>query len=321
MKKGKYEQVFGKDTILLKLIEDAIRNQKVYSGLETEFTREDGEKVWLGISSSFINDEEGNKLGLVLFFTDLTDVKELQKEVALREKMASLGEMSAGLAHELRNSMSSIWGFGKLLKKSLKSNHPMIEVVDLIISESHSTEEMLQRFLTFARPIELAPKEVNLRDIIRESLGAIKEISKDINLNLNIGEDLPQISGDPLLLKQYFQNVLQNSIDAMPQDGKLSILIESSFDPKSKVQKGSDFVVVQISDNGMGIPEDESEKIFLPFFSSKENGVGLGLSLVKKIVDLHQGRIEVHSEQNKGTTFKIYLPLKLAKVAARAVTS
>lgn len=321
VKDRKYQDLFGKDNLLSDLLEDVLKKGKVHSGVETEFIREDGKKVWLGISSSFIKDDKGNKLGVVLFFTDLTDLKRLQKEIVLREKMASLGEMSAGLAHELRNSMSTIWGFGKLLKKSLKSNHPMIEVVDLIINESHATEEMLQRFLTFAKPIKLVPKEVNLKDIIQESLGAIKEISRGVTLNLEAKEDLPLISGDPLLLKQCFQNVFQNSVDAMPQGGRLSVLVEESFDTKSKAKKENDFVVVKISDTGEGISEDKSDEIFLPFFSSKEKGVGLGLSLVKKIIDLHQGKIEVQSEQNKGTTFKIYLPLKLEKVVAAVLTT
>jgi len=317
MKRRKYQDLFGEDHLLFRLLEDIVKEEKVHSGVETEFSRVDGEKVWLGISSSFIRDDKGDKLGVVLFFTDLTDLKRLQKEMTFREKMASLGEMSAGLAHELRNSMSTIWGFGKLLKKSLESNHPMIEVVDLIINESHATEEMLQRFLTFAKPIELAPNEVNLQDIILESLGPIKEMSKDVNLNLKIAEGLPSIFGDPLLLKQCFQNLFQNSIEAMPQGGKLYISVERSFDPKSKAETKGDFVVVGISDTGEGIPKDQVQKIFLPFFSSRDRGVGLGLSLVRKIIDLHQGKIEVKSRQDKGTTFKIYLPLKLEKVPAQ----
>jgi PAS domain S-box-containing protein len=316
VKDKKYQDLWAKDNLLFKLLEDILKRGKAHSGEEMEFVREDGEKLWLGISSSFIKDDKEDKLGAVLFFTDLTDLKRLQNEIAFREKMASLGEMSAGLAHELRNSMSTIWGFGKLLKKSLELNHPMVEVIDLIIKESHSTEEMLQKFLTFAKPIELVPKEVNLKEVLQESLTSIKEISKDISINLEIKEDLPLISGDPLLLKQCFQNIFQNSIDAMSQGGRLSINVEKALGLESKEDKDYDLVMVDISDTGEGIPEDELEKIFFPFFSSKEKGVGLGLSLVRKIIDLHKGKIEVRSEQNKGTTFKIYLPSKLKKVTA-----
>ena len=280
--------------------------------MEAEFGRKDGEKGWLGISSSFIKDDRGTKLGAVLFFTDMTDLKRLQKEVAFREKMASLGEMSAGLAHELRNSMSTIWGFGKLLKKSLKSNHPMMEAVEMIVNESHATEEMLQRFLAFAKPMELAPGEVMVKDVIQESLGAIKGTLKGIKVKLEVKEETPRISGDPLLLKQCFQNLFQNSIDAMPQGGGLFINVEKSAGSKGE----KDFLTVEISDTGEGISPDELEEVFLPFHSSKEKGAGLGLSLVRKIIDLHQGRIEVQSNPQKGTTFKIYLPLVSHKVAA-----
>jgi len=313
--KGKNcSQIFQKNDLFFGLLEDVLKKEKTHSGMEAEFVARDGRNIWLGISSSFIQDDAGSKLGVVLFFTDLTDLKKLQKEMVLREKMASLGEMSAGLAHELRNSMSTIWGFGKLLKKSLESNHPMAEVVELIINESHATEEMLQRFLTFAKPLELVPEELMVKDILQESLGPLKEVQKHIKLSLEIQEDLPTISGDPLLLKQCFQNVIQNSIDAMPQGGKLSILAEKYRGSKSEVEKDHDSVVIEISDTGEGIPQDHWARIFLPFFSSKEKGVGLGLSLVRKIVDLHQGRIEVESRLKSGTRFRIYLPLRLQKV-------
>lgn len=308
----KYTETFRKNDLVFKLLDGILKDEKIDSGMEEEFARKDGQKVWLGISSSFIKDDRGTKLGAVLFFTDMTDLKKLQKEMALREKMASLGQMSAGLAHELRNSMSTIWGFGKLLKKSLESNHPMLEAVEMIVNESHATEEMLQRFLTFAKPMELAPREVMLKDIIQESLGAIKETLKGIKVKLEVKEEIPRISGDPLLLKQCFQNLFQNSIDAMPHGGELWINIEKSTG--SKEQK--DFLTVEISDTGEGISQDELEKVFLPFHSSKEKGAGLGLSLVRKIVDLHQGRIEVQSKPQKGATFKIYLPLVSQRVAA-----
>jgi PAS domain S-box-containing protein len=312
VKGRKYTETFEGNDLVFKLLDGILKDEKIHSGMEAEFRRKDGQKVWLGISSSFIKDESGAKLGAVLFFTDMTDLKKLQKEMATTEKMASLGQMSAGLAHELRNSMSTIWGFGKLLKKSLESNHPMMEAVEMIVNESHATEEMLQRFLTFAKPMELAPGEVMLKDVIQESLGAIKGTLKAIKVKLEAKEEIPWISGDPLLLKQCFQNLFQNSIDAMPRGGELFINIEKSIGSKAE----KDFLTVQISDTGEGISQDELERVFLPFHSSKEKGVGLGLSLVRKIIDLHQGRIEIQSKPQMGTTFKIYLPLVSHKVAA-----
>jgi len=316
VKERKYQDIFSENTLLFKLLEEILNKEKAHSGMEVEFVREDVENKWLGVSSSFIKDDKRDKLGAVLFFTDLTDFKRLQKEMAFREKMASLGEMSAGLAHELRNSMSTIWGFGKLLQKSLKLNQPMKEVVDHIITESRTMEEMLQRFLAFAKPIELVPQEINLKSLMQESLAVIKEISRNVSIKLKIKESLPLISGDPLLLKQCFQNLFQNSVDAMPQGGELSINVEKYSVPKEEM----DFLVIEMSDTGEGIPEDELEKIFLPFHSSREKGVGLGLSLVKKIIDLHQGKIEVESKLDRGTTFKILLPLKFEKAPIQALS-
>jgi signal transduction histidine kinase len=177
-------------------------------------------------------------------------------------------------------------------------------------------EEMLQRFLAFAKPIQLVPKQVDLKDILQESLGAVKETLNDIKVKLEVKEEMPRISGDPLLLKQCFQNLFQNSIDAMTQGGELFINIKKSTG--SKQQK--DFILVEISDTGEGIPQDELEKIFLPFHSSREKGTGLGLSLVNKIIDLHQGKIDVESKPDSGTIFRIFLPLKLEKVPAEALS-
>jgi PAS domain S-box-containing protein len=317
VREKKYQDIFSENTLLFKLLEEILKEEKAHSGIEVEFVREDGENKWLGVSSSFIQDDKGDKLGVVLFFTDLSDFKRLQKEMAFREKLASLGEMSAGLAHELRNSMSTIWGFGKLLKKSLESNHPMTDVVEMIVNESHMMEEMLQRFLAFAKPIQLVPKQFDIKDILQESLGAVKETLKSVKVKLEVKEEMLGISGDPLLLKQCFQNLFQNSIDAMPRGGDLSINVKKLIE--SKEQK--DFILVEISDTGEGIPQDELEKIFLPFHSSREKGTGLGLSLVNKIIDLHQGKIEVESNPDIGTIFRIFLPLKLEKVPTEVLSS
>jgi signal transduction histidine kinase len=170
-----------------------------------------------------------------------------------------------------------------------------------------SMESLIQRFLTFAKPFDLKIGKVILKNVIEECLKSLEESLKTnkIKFELKSEPDLPTISGDRLLLKQSFQNLIQNSIEAMPQRGNLSIdLREIKNFSKEK------FIKVEISDTGCGIEEKDQKKIFNPFFTSKEKGTGLGLSLVRKIITLHNGEIEFESSINKGTTFKVYLPLE-----------
>jgi two-component system, sporulation sensor kinase E len=264
--------------------------------------------MWVGMSTSVIKDEHDKMLGVAVLLTDLTEIKRLQHEVAFKEKMAALGEMSSGLAHELRNSMGVVLGFCKLLRKKSTDQHPPDEIVSGILNEAMSMESLIQRFLTFAKPFDLKMEKVNLKNLMYECIRTFEEKLKKNKIKFEVKSEpnLPAILADRLLLKQSFQNLIQNSIEAMPLGGELYIdLKETEAYPKEKS------VQVRISDTGCGIEEKNQEKIFHPFFTSKEKGTGLGLSLVKKIISLHDGEIELESQINKGTTFEISLPLGL----------
>jgi two-component system, sporulation sensor kinase E len=300
-----YKSLFRENAILCSLVEIALLEKRVCSVPETEVPKPNGEKIWIGISASAIKNEQNQMLGVAVLLTDLTEIKRLQDEIAFKEKMAALGEMSSGLAHELRNSMGVILGLGKLLRKQKNHQDPTDQIVNGILKEAMSMESLIQRFLTFAKPFDLKMEKVNLKNVMDKCIKSLEENLKrnQIELELKSEPDLPPILGDRLLLKQSFQNLVQNSIEAMPQGGKLSIdLREIKTHPKEK------YIKIEISDTGCGIEEKDQERIFNPFFTSKEKGTGLGLSLVKKIVSLHFGEIEFTTQINRGTTFKIYLP-------------
>jgi PAS domain S-box-containing protein len=296
-----YEEVFKEYVKLSELVEETLIAEKEHRVEEMELPGREGKNIWLGVSTSLIKNEENETLGILVLITDITPLKNLQKELVFKEKMAILGETSAGLAHELRNSMAAILGYGKLLKKILPGDDSSNEIIDGIINESLQTETMLQRYLNITKPLEIVPERFNLGPIIQDALKMVKESAPNVVFESKLPPTLPAIYGDPLLLKQTFQNLFQNSIEAMPQGGKLSV----SLEPKK------DFIEISIEDTGCGIPQENLGKIFNPFFSSKEKGMGLGLSLVKKIITSHQGSIEVESEVGKGTIFRIYLPMEL----------
>lgn len=302
-----YKRVFREKTFLCSLIERALSEKKVCSIPEMQMSKSDGEDIWIGISTSVVKDEQDKMLGVVVLLTDVTEIKRLQHEVAFREKMAALGEMSSGLAHELRNSMGVVLGFSKLLKKKEGEQTSTGEIINSILNEAMSVESLIQRFLTFAKPFDLKIEKVNLKNVVHECIKTLEEKLKKNRIKHSVKSktDLPTIFGDRLLLRQSFQNLIQNSIEAMPTGGELSIdLWETKIHPEEK------FIKVEVSDTGCGIEKKDQEKIFNPFFTSKEKGTGLGLSLVKKIISLHHGQIQFETRVNEGTIFKIYLPLK-----------
>ncbi|MFQ6002155.1 MAG: nitrogen regulation protein NR(II) [Candidatus Zixiibacteriota bacterium] len=303
-----YRTVLGQISTLPSLIEAALLEQKVCAVPEMDISKVSGENIWVGMSTSVVKDEQNKMLGVAVLLSDVTQIKRLQNEIAFKEKMAALGEMSSGLAHELRNSMGVILGLSKLLKRTERDQTSTDQTVDGILDEAMYMESLIQRFLTFAKPFDLKIEKVNLKRVVDECINPLKEKLKKSKIRFQVKSEpnLPTTFGDRILLKQCFQNLIQNSIESMSPGGRLSIdLRETKTYPEEK------FLKIEISDTGCGIEEKNQEKIFNPFFTSKEKGTGLGLSLVKKIISLHNGEIELESQINKGTTFKIYLPLKL----------
>jgi PAS domain S-box-containing protein len=303
-----YVAVFERQNPLSFAIKTALCGQSTPLVPEIRLSKKNGESIHLALGSSAVKDEEGKMLGAVVFMTDLTEMKRLEEEIALKDKMASLGEMSSGLAHELRNSMGAVLGFVKMLQKKRDEPASQSQTVDAIFNEAMNMESMLQRFLAFAKPSQLKIEKVDLSKIVKECLSSV-QISlseKKISFSLHSEPDVTSILGDLVLLKQSFQNLFQNSIEAMPQGGRLSVSIR-----QDNLASGEKIVRLRFSDTGCGIPKEIQDKIFNPFFTGKEKGTGLGLSLVRKIIDLHNGKIELESQPGTGTTFVIHLPLNL----------
>lgn len=303
----RYKIAFRNQNPVCSAIHTTLTEQKTCSIPEIELATPKEVSVWLSINSTMIRDEQGRMLGVVVFLNDFTEIKKLEQEIAFKDKLAALGEMSSGLAHELRNSMGAILGFSKLLSK--RKDDPVLQnqTIDRIVKEAMSMETMLKRFLSFAKPFHIKPELISLKDILEECYLSVRETLKEnrIIVEFKTQPELPSIQGDRLLLKQCFQNLIQNSIEAMPRGGKLNIRLG-----EKQITPLEESIMVEISDNGCGIPKEIQEKIFNPFFTSKEKGTGLGLSLVKKIISLHHGKIEFESDVNQRTTFRIYLPTR-----------
>ncbi len=258
----------------------------------------DGNRLWLGYNTAVLTDRHNAAIGVILSFTDLTEVKRLQEQVELRERLTALGEMSAGIAHELRNPMAVISGYLNLLAK--RTDPVGQDVIRKITDEINGMNRIISDLLTFARPASLNRVSVSSKELIESCLAAVikaKDIGPRIKTSLELAD--VRISCDEVLMRQALSNLIQNAIESMQDGGTLAVECKSGKDLK-----------IGIHDTGTGIPADGLKKIFLPFYTTKDSGVGLGLALVHKIITSHGGRIDVESKEGQGTTFTVLLPLR-----------
>ena len=304
LKYGLGEKLFDNHKEIAQLWEDAIINNKLYDRKEFQLSFSKGEYSWIGVRSSLLKNQRGKIIGTSFLISDLTDVKRLEKAMKTRERLAALGEMSAGIAHEFRNSLGAIHGYAKLIKKKAVKEPNIIGFSQEIITEINKLDEIMKKFLNYVRPLKLNCRLYDLNKLIEESLFHVKKElhQKKIDITLELQEDLPKINIDNLLIRQTLINIIQNAIQASRKND--SIVIKSI--------ELNEFQRIEILDNGSGIPSDIKDKIFTPFFTTKAMGTGLGLSITQKIVADHGGSIEVDSVKGNGTIFKIYLPKKMA---------
>jgi len=294
----KGDMIVGKHHIdaLNKPLTYLLNDRKVVERGEISYITPSGKKIWLGLTLSPLKDKESRIIGQILIFTDITRLKAFESQTELRARLSSLGEISAGIAHELRNPMGVIAGYTKLLLK--KADDSLKPTVNAISKEIAVMDRIISDFLSFAKPAELNISDVDIKTIIKNCAAVITNERDNINLTLDI-EGLPVIKGDEVFLRQAFTNLIQNAAEAMPQGGELAI--------KASIK---DFLEISISDTGHGISENILDKIFIPFFTTKDRGTGLGLAIVHKIVVSHGGSISVDSSDN-GTTFRIRFPLDI----------
>jgi PAS domain S-box-containing protein len=255
-----------------------------------------GEHLWLGYNTAVLTDRHGEAIGVILSFSNLTEVKHLQEQIELRERLTALGEMSAGIAHELRNPMAVISGYLNLMSK--KSDPIAQELLRKIADEINGMNRIIGDLLTFARPASLNRVPINVGEMIESCLTSVLQVrSAESRVTTELNLDTVTVSLDEVLMRQALTNLIQNAVEAMPDGGNLSI----------RCRAGIDLNVV-IQDTGTGIPPDNIKKIFLPFFTTKDNGVGMGLALAHKIITSHGGRLEVESSEGRGTSFSVTLP-------------
>jgi len=304
-----YRDAFGPDNTLCRLLYDFLISGNPLSRQEVELQRKSGLNIWVGLSISPLKDKEGTQTGIIVVFTDLTEIKMLREQSELKKRLAMLGEMSGGIAHEFRNSMGAIMGYVKILSKRLPEDEQSQEVMSTVISEINSMDLIIKELLNYGKPVTLSLSPVDLNGLITKALdtilGRFPDVKIDVDLKGRIPADLPHFYLDEVLMRQALQNIIQNAVESMPAGGNLKIEVKRGKVGFEESKKG---VEILISDTGGGMPQEVLENIFLPFYTTKPRGTGMGLALVHKIILAHGGGIHVESQEGKGTTFRVYIP-------------
>jgi PAS domain S-box-containing protein len=251
-------------------------------------------------SSSPIFDSAGEFIGTVHVARDITEIKKLEKQLIMAQRMAALGEVAARVAHDIRNPLVSIGGFARRLEKHLEGN--LKEYATIIAREVAGLEKILSEILAYVRGVSLEKRMVNVDSLVEEVTAVMKSEfdEKQITLVKRLNA-LSEVSMDPSNVREALLNILSNAIHAIGRDGTITV--------KTAIEKN--YAVIEIKDTGCGISEEILQFIFDPFFTTKGSGnTGLGLTISHKIIEKHNGRIEVESKPHEGSTFKVFLPLE-----------
>jgi len=257
------------------------------------------QEIPLSLRITPLKDEKGQKMGSVILLRDLREIKDLQEKVRRSERLASLGRLAAGVAHEIRNPLSSIRGFAQYFLKRFKGQEEEQSYAAVMVREVDRLNRVITELLDFARPKVPQRESHLLPEILDHTLQLLNdELKKSrIEVEKNYEANLPRVLVDRDQLSQAFLNLLLNSVESMDEGGKIRLTVKKGNSPKT--------VEVVIEDSGRGIPEEDLEKVFEPFFSTKRKGTGLGLAIVHQIIDSHGGEIRVKSALGKGTAFSI----------------
>jgi PAS domain S-box-containing protein len=269
---------------------------------EITFQRSDGAARVAGLSVSPVLEADGTVHGALCLATDLTVVQTLQRQVQLRNSLASLGELSAGLAHELKNAVSTIRGFAVLARREPKPELTR-EYADAIVAEAESVNALLEDFLKFARPAALDLTAVDLRELLGRCITELAAEPGMAQARFTLRGSAPPLEADDGLLRGALLNLLRNAVQAHEGSGREpEVVIES--------EQVGDRVRIAVRDRGCGIPAARRDKVFIPFFTTKQRGTGLGLAIVHKVVVTHGGTVTVQSREGEGTTVLLDLPLR-----------
>lgn len=293
-------QLFA-ETAFFSPVLDTLRRGTQHVALEISFPGRH-RMIELSVTSSQIHNASNELLGALVIFSDLTARKEMQRRMAQAERLATLGELMAGVAHEARNPLTAIKGYAQILRDREQSPE-QLEYIQIILKEIDPINRVIQQLLDFARPPTSRWQLASINRLIQDCLILIKTkgVEARIHITTCLEPELEDIEADSELLKQVILNILINAVQAIQAKGEITI---------TTCRSGTGHQAMIIRDSGCGIEPRHKAKIFDPFYTTKASGTGLGLAISQRIISAHQGDIVIESEPHQGTTFSLILPVR-----------
>ncbi len=293
-------------------LREALEQGTEGSRVAISIVRPNGTKVPLGMSTSLLRDPDGRRRGVIGLFQDLSDVRALEERIRRRETLAAIGELSAGIAHEIRNCLNPISGSVEVLQRELKVKGENARLLDLIVRESERLDNFIRELLDYARERPLKCETLDLDALLKDTVDVAQRHpsadGKTLRLTARGGDVTVHVDSEQM--RQVLMNLILNALEAVEADGRVEVRIDARREkPAARAHETSpSLVCVEVQDNGIGIPTPEIELIFEPFYSTKRGGTGLGLAIANRIVERHGGAMEVESRLGAGTTMRVWIP-------------
>ena len=307
----RYSSLFKKNLWLIDLVKKSQPPLQSSTRGEGDFFKQWGSAVPVSLTVSPLQDHDSRCLGSILILRDLTHRKELEEDLKRSDRLAMLGTLAAGLAHEIKNPLGGIKGAGQLLRRSVASDPSLIEYTDIIIREVDRVNLLIEQLLDLSRPAKLNLAPLNIHELLDHVLLLEKQVFEEhrVVVKKKFDPSLRSILGDRGQLTQVFLNLVKNAAQAMNDQGSLTITtrIETDFHIREVGKERGKLIWVDIEDDGVGIQEENLPHIFSPFFTTKNNGTGLGLAICYRIIKEHGGLIRVESREGHGAIFKVSL--------------
>ncbi len=308
-----FTALFKGDQLLIEMVEKTAATGMTISDHENVVLKRGGHATPVSATTSPLLLETGERIGVILVLRDLTNIRDLEQAVRQADRLSSLGTLAAGLAHEIKNPLGGIKGAAQLLEQELPEESELRDYTRVMLKEVRRVNRIVEELLDLASPRKIKLDRVNLHKTLGDILLLQKRgaAGKNIAIRQQFDPSIPPILGDEALLTQLFLNLIKNAVEAVGDEGTVQVTsrVVSDYSMSQNWERRSRMVALEVSDDGPGIPPEQMEHLFTPFFTTKAKGTGLGLAICQKIVLEHRGMIKVESDRGKGTTFTVMLPL------------
>ena len=304
---GDFAALLARAPGLAEMVEHCLKTGELYRREEVTAKWDSGRARKLGVTVAPIDPAPaGGSRGVLCMLTDITEVVELREALARRRNLESLGEMSAGLAHEFKNALATLHGYAQLLQNAGLAGEARASATSALLAEVRGLSEMVTAFLNFARPNPPDFGDVSLRELLDHSAADLRQLFEERRATLAVEGEFPEVRADEAMLRRALINLLRNAAEAIPDDAA-----ERRVNVRGSVVRddaGRDWVSLEVEDTGAGIAEEDLQRIFIPFFTTKSKGHGVGLALAHRVATDHGGTLSASNSTNGGALFTLRLP-------------